>query len=94
MSLTNQPAINAATWELDARIASLPAAKRGHAKQACGALVGDIMVQLGANRARTNTGRPRSARIRGSDRFTTGAVWTVPRNALAAAAGALRSERP
>lgn len=91
MSLTGQPAINAATWELDARILSLPSAKRAHAKQACGALVGGIMESLGAERGVTRTGRPRSARIRASRAFTMGAVWIVDANALKLAAGPLGS---
>ncbi len=90
MSLIGQPAINAATWELDAQIAALPAAKRDHAKQACGALVGEIMMGLGATRAVTRSGRARSARIRASRAFTTGAVWIVPEEALAATAAPLR----
>ena len=90
MSLTGQPAINAATWELDARIAALPASRRGHAKQACGALVGEIMIGLGATRAVTWTGRSRSARIRASKTFTMGAVWIVDQRLLASAAAPLR----
>jgi hypothetical protein len=91
MSLIKQPAINAAAWELDARILSLPATKRGHAKQACGALVGDIMLNLGARRDVTRTGKPRSARLRGSRAFSMGAVWVVEASALKIAAGPLGS---
>jgi hypothetical protein len=94
MSLTQQPAINAATWELDVRILAMPSAKRGHAKQACGALVGEIMLKLDAKRAVTKTGRPRSARIRASRAFTMGAVWVVDANALKAAASPLSASRP
>jgi hypothetical protein len=88
-SAMGQPAINGATWELDGPILAMPQAKRGHAKQACGALVGDIVIELGAKRALTKSGKARSARIKGSRAFTTGAVWVVEANALKAAAAPL-----
>lgn len=92
MSLTKQPAINAVTWELDPIIAGLPPSQRGHAKQACGALVGDIMInEVKAERATTRSGRARSKRIVGSRLFTMGAVWTVPSGALEAATRPLRT---
>jgi len=92
LSFAGQPAIGAATWELDARIMVLPAAKRGHAKQACGALVGEIMVELGARRAVTRSGKARSARVRASQAFTMGAVWVVEASALEAASTPLASQ--
>lgn len=82
MSLVEQPAINAVTWQLDPLIGRLAPKQRGHAKQSCGAMVGEIMIdEVGARRAVTRSGRARSKRVRGSRLFRMGALWVVPANA-------------
>jgi hypothetical protein len=78
MSLQGQPAICAAVPELDVEVERLPAARRPFVKQACGALVGNIITsELGGRRAVSKSGQPKSGRIKGSRYFTTGAIWDL-----------------
>ncbi len=82
MCLIGQPAIGAAAWELDPLLEAIPKKRRGFVKQACGAYVGSLMQQIGAERDLSRTGRPRSARVKASRFLTMGAVWTIQPTAL------------
>ena len=71
------PAIEATCWELDPLLLAIPKISRNYAIQACGALVGELIIEDGATRAKTRSGLPRSARVKGSHIINRAAVWNV-----------------
>jgi len=77
LSRRGLPAIEAAAWELDGLLATITPLERDYAKQACGALVGELVKKDGGVREITGSNQPRRARVRGSSIFNMAAVWDV-----------------
>lgn len=77
LSRRGVPAIEAAAWELDGLLLTIVPIERNYAKQACGALVGKLIVEVGGVRLLTRSNQPRRARVNGSNIFNMAAVWDV-----------------
>ena len=77
LSRRGVPAIEAAAWELDPLLITIPPITRDYAKQACGALVGELVIAVGGVRQMTASNQPRRARVSGSSVLNMAAVWDV-----------------